>query len=100
MAFNIHEEQTLTVRQALDVVAQLRGGEAIHLATLYRWMKRGVRGVRLESVRLGGSRITSREAIQRFASGLAALDESCSVTPRPDEARIQRVERELDRHGL
>lgn len=33
---------------------------------LERWMRHGVRGVRLESIQIGNRRFTSEEAIQRF----------------------------------
>ncbi len=45
-----------------------------HVATLHRWASRGVRGVRLETVRLGGMRVTSVEALQRFAEQVTAAD--------------------------
>ena len=35
-------------------------------ATLYRWSKRGVSGVRLETLLIGGILYTSEQAIQRF----------------------------------
>ncbi len=35
-------------------------------ATLNRWRLRGVRGVKLETLLIGGQRFTSREAIRRF----------------------------------
>lgn len=34
--------------------------------TVYRWFLRGVRGVRLEHVRIGNTILTSRQAITRF----------------------------------
>jgi hypothetical protein len=37
-----------------------------HVSTLYRWMTRGVRGAKLETWLIGGSRYTSQEAIDRF----------------------------------
>jgi hypothetical protein len=37
-----------------------------HVATLYRWMSRGVRGVKLRTCLLGGRRYTSREALAEF----------------------------------
>lgn len=33
---------------------------------LERWMRHGVRGVRLESILIGNRRFTSKEAIERF----------------------------------
>ncbi len=37
-----------------------------HRATLYRWAKYGLRGCVLESFLLGGKRMTSRKAFERF----------------------------------
>jgi hypothetical protein len=37
-----------------------------HVATLWRWINRGCRGVRLESWMVGGLRYTSAEAIEKF----------------------------------
>lgn len=44
-----------------------------HPTTIYRWATRGVSGVRLESLRVGGRFYTSSEAIDRF---LGRLDEA------------------------
>jgi hypothetical protein len=42
----------------------------VPLRTLHAWIKRGVRGVRLEAVRVGGQWRTSAEALQRFYDAL------------------------------
>ena len=44
------------------------GGKRLSLATLHRWRLHGVRGTRLETILIGGSRYTSAEAIQRFVA--------------------------------
>jgi hypothetical protein len=49
-----------------------RRGKKLHVSTLYRWVQRGVRGVRLETVLIGGSRLTSVEAIERFVDRLSS----------------------------
>lgn len=36
------------------------------LSTVFRWLNKGTRGVKLESVRIGGRRYTTAEAIDRF----------------------------------
>jgi hypothetical protein len=41
-------------------------GRTPHAATIHRWVKRGVRGIKLETVILGGLRFTSVEAVHRF----------------------------------
>lgn len=42
-----------------------------HISTLYRWANPGLNGVRLETVKLGGRRFTSRELVLKFAAGLS-----------------------------
>jgi Protein of unknown function (DUF1580) len=43
-----------------------------HLATVYRWWTKGVRGgIKLETALIGGRRFTSVEAIQRFVDRLS-----------------------------
>lgn len=45
-----------------------------HLATVYRWTTRGLQGIVLESVQIGGKRYTSLEAIQRFIERLSSSE--------------------------
>ena len=40
-------------------------------ATIYRWAQSGIGGVVLETIRVGGSRCTTREALQRFFEELS-----------------------------
>src|SRR5438552_2514025 len=47
-----------------------RNGKKLHSATVYRWAQRGVRGVILETLSIGGTRCTSIEALQRFFDAL------------------------------
>lgn len=75
-----------------------------HLATVHRWRLRGARGVRLESVLVGGKRFTSQEAIQRFIDATTrAADGGPSLRPESDSARqrrLDRVEAECQAAGL
>ena len=41
-------------------------GRKVSLPTLHRWRNSGARGICLETVLVGGRRMTSMEAIQRF----------------------------------
>jgi len=52
-----------------------RHGRGVSLSTLHRWQRRGVRGVRLETVLVGGVRYTSREALNRFVSTITRRGE-------------------------
>jgi hypothetical protein len=72
-----------------------------HTSTLIRWALRGLRGVRLETVLIGGRRYTSVEAIERF---LARLNEPATVPvpalSRSRQEHIARANRQLDAEGF
>ena len=74
-----------------------------HLSTLHRWRLRGVRGVRLETVLIGGRRYTSVEALERFSERVTTAadgEPAPQRTNRQRAAAISRAERELDRAGI
>lgn len=48
----------------------------VHQTTWWRWCIHGVKGIKLEYVRLGIRIFTSKEAIQRFMDALARSDQS------------------------
>ena len=75
MAIDTTTEQILTFAEA---ARQSRPGRARSLApsTLWRWHRKGISGVRLETICLGGIRYTSVEALQRF---FAAVTEAKSA---------------------
>lgn len=58
-------------------------GKRVHISACYRWVATGVRGVRLESIRVGGTTYTSLQAIQRFADAV-----SQRVRPGRDENEL------------
>jgi hypothetical protein len=66
-------------------------GRAPSTTTLWRWRTRGVRGVRLESARLGGRVVTSLEAVRRFVSSVTetARPPGTPATPTPNRAAEQ-----------
>jgi hypothetical protein len=65
-----------------------------HVCTVWRWVTKGVRGHRLESWSIGGTRYTSTSAIDAFLSAL----NGGPVTVSKDRARhLKNVNRELDR---
>jgi hypothetical protein len=42
----------------------------VSILSVARWARTGCRGVKLESARVGGRIVTSREALERFLEGL------------------------------
>ncbi len=59
----------------------------MHLSTAYRHALEGVRGVKLEVVRVGGKLYTSRAAIQRFLDRLTATSRPPTGRPAPIPTR-------------
>jgi len=95
---DLAHEELLTLAEAARALPRLRNERKVHVSTLYRWISRGVRGVRLEAVRLGRTLVTSREALQRFAERLNAAHEP--PAPATSSSGLEQAEREPDRHGL
>lgn len=46
--------------------------EPLHRSAPYRWARQGIRGIRLPTVRIGGRRYTSEEAIAWWTAALTA----------------------------
>ena len=65
------DESILSLRDAAKMLGTKADSRPIHLSTLIRWRTRGLRGVRLEAIRIGGRWFTSREAVVRFVSARA-----------------------------
>ncbi len=67
-------------------------GRRLHPSTLWRWSSKGLKGVRLETLRLGGRILCSVEAVTRFAAKLAELDQQSRDDP-PAEVRQKAKQR-------
>ncbi|MEN8148989.1 MAG: helix-turn-helix domain-containing protein [Planctomycetota bacterium] len=100
MVVDVLGEETLTLAEAAEVLPRLRRGRKVHVSTLYRWVSRGVGGVRLEAVKLGRTLITSREALQRFAERRGVADGVLEVASVPLSRSAVQAEREAERRGL
>jgi hypothetical protein len=64
-------EHIVTFAQAADFLPRRRRGRKVAVSTLYRWTVTGCRGIVLESVQIGGTRCTSKEALARFFDRLS-----------------------------
>lgn len=72
---NLHNEEVLTFSEAARIVPRVNGNR-VNRGTVSRWAKLGIRGVRLDSLRLGGRYVTSREALDRFLREVADQSEN------------------------
>lgn len=88
MAINIKNETLLTLAEASKLLPRV-SGKRIHVSTLWRWCKKGLHGTRLEYLRVGSKIVTTSEALQRFFSTLAKLDENQPQYPTYKPARMR-----------
>ena len=66
MQIDLASETLIRLEDARDHVPSSRQGKKLSRAVVYRWALQGVGGVKLETVKIGGGRFTSVQAIQRF----------------------------------
>jgi hypothetical protein len=71
-------------------------GKRLHISAVYRWTTCGVRGVMLETVRIGGQLFSSTEAIQIFAERLSQSPPApVASTPKRRARDLQTVKRRV-----
>ena len=67
-------------------------GKRLHISAVYRWVTRGIGGVRLETTKIGGTTYCSEEALQRFADRQANPSQTAQDVPG-NSARARELER-------
>jgi hypothetical protein len=90
---DIGNEQLLPLNEVPKLLPPRRNGKRIHISAIYRWAQRGIRGTRLEVVRVGGTTYTSREAMQRFASPSATT--TTNATKQNSTTRQKQIDTAL-----
>ena len=102
MPIDPNSESLLSLAEAASSLPRRRAGKRPHVSCIYRWTTSGCRGVVLESVQVGGTRCTSREALARFFQGLTQGG-AADLPPVRTSAQRQRAAaqaiRELERAG-
>ena len=96
-------EHVVSLTQATKDIPVRRRGKKPHVSCLYRWTKTGCKGVILESIQIGGTRCTSREALARFFRRLTDGNDSTPQerrSPARQRRAVEAAERELMREGL
>jgi len=94
MSIDIHSDSLLTISQAAKSLPMRP-----NVSTVWRWIQRGVRGVTLDSVVVGGRRYTSKEALQSFVERSTAAADGKAMpvrTSRQREREITAAERDFD----
>ena len=96
----IGDETVVSLTDAAKQLPRRRAGKRPHVATLYRWASAGVRGIKLETIQVGGTLCTSLEALQRFCDRLSGNDSAEAPPARVRKREIERAERELEEAGI
>jgi hypothetical protein len=103
MPIDPNTETLVSLAEAARHLPRRRRGKRPHLSCLYRWSVTGCKGIALETIQVGGTRCTSREALQRFFERLTAQSAGAPILEPPPRARaadVRRAEQVLDRAGI
>ncbi|NQT20876.1 MAG: DUF1580 domain-containing protein [Planctomycetes bacterium] len=76
----IETEKLISLSDACELLPRRRRGRKPCFSTLWRWAMEGISGVRMETLRVGGTLCTSHEALQRFFQRLSELGEQQSAS--------------------
>ncbi len=96
-------ETVISLTDASRSLPARRAGKKPHVSCLYRWSTSGCRGVILETIQIGGTRCTSKEALGRFFRRLTQQANPQAETVRTVAQRrkaTEAAERELLREGV
>ena len=102
-------EQLLSLSQAAKSVPRI-DGRSPHASTVFRWAKKGLNGIKLEYLKVGGRIVTSVEAMDRFYVGVAEADQRAiniychpaiqTKKPRIRSRQIDAAEKSLRKAGF
>lgn len=97
---DLASENVITLTNATQYLPKRRKGQRPHPATMFRWAQKGVRGIVLETLRVGGTLCTSTEALQRFCERCTNPTASPGRTTRARQKAFDDAARELDSEGV
>ena len=99
MPIDIHQEQLVTLCEAAKLLPLLNA-KRISANAIWRWCRKGVSGIHLEHVRIGGRIFTSPDALNRFVNALAEADvRRLNTAPEPAAPAPTRGRREQPRRS-
>lgn len=93
--FDHRIEPPIKLAEAAGTLPGRRPGKHIHPSAIHRWTTSGLRGVKLESLKIGGVTHTSRAALQRFFERLSSDMVTDGASPSAAD-----VDAELDDLGV
>ena len=90
---DLTQEELVAIRDVPKHLPPRPTGKRVHISAVYRWLLRGIRGVRLESLKIGGTTYTSKEALQRFADRLTSPAQDLDTIPATTLTRKRQIDR-------
>ncbi|MCF7975530.1 MAG: DUF1580 domain-containing protein [Phycisphaerae bacterium] len=75
-------------------------GKKIHLSAIYRWAAKGIKGVVLETAKIGGASYTSLEAIKRFSDQLTIISRGADRINGTPVSRQREIDRAAQRVSI
>lgn len=108
---DIESNELLSLAQAAKACPAV-DGKRPHASTIWRWMRKGIGGVRLEHVRIGRRVVTTRPALDDFFRATAAASNPAPMpkpsailptkgrTPKQRERALNAARAELAGHGI
>jgi hypothetical protein len=93
---DLSSEEVLSLSEAARALPSVHG-RRIHPSTLWRWARKGLKGVRLDYARLGRSIVTTRRALSDFAARLAAADTAPGTSPTLPQRSARRPRSDAQR---
>ena len=93
---DVGTETLISLRDVPRHLPARPNGKRVHISACYRWIQRGVRGVKLEAMRIGGTMYTSVEALGRFGLRLNVGASETHSLPEPS-ARQRQVDQASQR---
>lgn len=76
---DLRDDPAMSLPEAAAYIGKLTGSKP-HLSTIWRWCLRGCKGVRLDSICIGGKRFVTAAALERFVAGTSELQSAAVVT--------------------
>ncbi len=89
---DIANDSLILIRDVPRLLPPRPNGKRVHISACYRWLSRGVKGVVLESVKIGGSTYTSQEALQRFVEEVSSACDHRGVQPHTPARRQKEID--------
>jgi hypothetical protein len=99
---DLENEKALTLNEARRLpFVKGRAGNRVSLCTMNRWRTRGVGGVVLETAKVGGTVVTTIEAVLRFVERLSTHEHTTrDPTPAARRQSVTRADKRLDDVGI